>query len=205
MNTGHTIESLKAFEERVKTAFLDKHIKAPIHLSGGNEGPLLEIFPNIQEEDWVLSTWRSHYHALLKGVPETVLFQAILEGRSMYFQDAEHRFLTSAIVGGIMPIAVGVALGIKRRGGSEHVWAFIGDMAAESGIAHECIKYAARHWLKLDVVIEDNGLSTNTPTQKVWGDVRVMGYDGARRKSTHTYKYSRQWPHTGVGQWVSFG
>ena len=45
-------------------------IKAPIHLSGNNENELIKIFKKVNKKnDWVLSTWRNHYHALLKGIP----------------------------------------------------------------------------------------------------------------------------------------
>ncbi|MEK7766161.1 MAG: insulinase family protein, partial [bacterium] len=64
------IEELRrlAFEQRVKDAFLEGRIRAPIHLSGGNEDQLIEVFSSVRPDDWVLSTWRSHYHALLHGI-----------------------------------------------------------------------------------------------------------------------------------------
>ena len=58
------------FETDIETRFLNKEIKAPIHLSNGNEDELIEIFKFISRQDWVFSTWRSHYHALLKEIPE---------------------------------------------------------------------------------------------------------------------------------------
>ena len=203
-----TREDLIAFEERVKEAFLAQQIHAPVHLSGGNERHVLELFKQIRPQDWVFSTWRNHYHALLKGIPAEELFQAILEGRSMYIASKEHKFICSSIVGGILPIACGVALGAQRRGLDERVWVFCGDMAAETGIFLEAVKYAGRHKLPVTWVIEDNGVSTNTPTQEVWGQwgrrwpaekYRDYGAD------VRCYKYERIFPHTGVGQWVTFG
>ena len=198
MITSLTKADLLAFEERVKTAFIARQIHAPIHLSGGNEDQVIAAFQDIRPQDWVFSTWRSHYHALLKGVPPERLFQAILEGRSMYYQDEEHKFLTSALVGGILPIALGVALGAKRLDLDERVWVFVGDMAAHTGIFEEFKRYAQGHALPVSIVIEDNGLSTNTPTEKVWGQ-EYAGI-GWRR-----YSYERTVPHTGVGEWVTFG
>ena len=196
-----TPETLRAFEERVKTAFLDGRIKGPIHLSGGNEANLLRISRQVAPGDWVVSTWRSHYHALLKGVDPDWLFSEILAGRSMMVHSREHRFLSSSIVAGGLPIAVGLAMGLQRRGEPGRVWAFVGDMAARTGLYHEATEYAKGHGLPLTVVVEDNGLSTNTPTAGVWVDPLRRG-KGYKKLS---YSYQRVYPHTGVGKWVTFG
>ena len=193
-----TKDELIAFEERVKQAFLAGQIHAPVHLSGGNEDQLIEIFRQIRPQDWVLSTWRNHYHALLKGIDPEWLYREILAGHSMYIENKEHKFLSSSIVGGILPIAVGLALGAKRNKSDEQVWCFIGDMAAKTGICREAVRYARGHGLPLIICEEDNGVSTNTPTVTVWGTCKEplrMPY----------YEYQRTFPHVGVGQWVTFG
>lgn len=204
-----TKESLIAFEERVKDAFLAQQIHAPVHLSGGNEDQLIEIFRQVRPQDWVLSTWRNHYHALLKGIPAEWLYQEILAGRSMYIESREHRFLSSSIVGGILPIAIGLAMGAKRKGTDERIWCFVGDMASRTGISHEALLYAIGHDLPLVNIEEDNGLSTNTPTREVWGE-NVVSYrlalkDVAMQFSHNRYQYERVFPHVGVGEWVTFG
>ena len=58
------------FEILIKTLYEEGRIKAPIHLSGNNEDQLIQIFRKIKLTDWVVSNWRSHYHALLHGIPE---------------------------------------------------------------------------------------------------------------------------------------
>src|SRR5262245_52674353 len=70
VRTNWTPKRLRAFEEQVAHLFRQGKIKAPIHLGDGSETPLIEVFQEIQPEDWVLAAWRSHYHCLLKGVPE---------------------------------------------------------------------------------------------------------------------------------------
>ncbi len=67
-NIEHTKESLVDFESLIVKHWEDAKIRGPIHLANGNEEQLIEIFSRIKETDWVFSTWRSHYHALLKGV-----------------------------------------------------------------------------------------------------------------------------------------
>lgn len=193
----HTPESLIAFEDRVKEAFIAKRIHAPVHLSRGNEMQLIEIFQRMKPTDFCFSNWRSHYHALLKGIPEAALFDMILNGRSMYVISREHRFFASSIVGGTLPIAVGVAMAVKRRGGSERVYCFAGDMTARTGIYHECVQYAKAHDLPMQFVVEDNQLSTDTPTGAVWGE-------DSKFVCTHAYRYQRQTPHVGVGVHVDF-
>lgn len=190
-------ETLIKFEEEIKELFLDKQIRSPVHLSRGNEDQLIAIFRRVKKEDWVFSTHRSHYHALLHGISPEWLKDEILQGRSMQIFSREHNFFSSSIVGGCLPIALGVAMAIKRKGESRHVWVFVGDMAAETGAFHECTKYASRHDLPITFIVEDNELSTETPTQEVWGlekgEPRVI-----------SYKYKRGFPHVGVGEWVTF-
>lgn len=190
-------QELIGFEEEIKNIFLEGKIKAPVHLSRGNEAPLIKIFKQIKRDDWCFSTHRSHYHALLKGMDAEWVRSEILAGRSIDLNNKEFNFLTSAIVGGTLPIALGVAMAIKRKRAKRHVWCFIGDMAGETGIFHECSKYAARHNLPITFVVEDNGLSTNTPTQLIWGR-------GKSKPNIIRYKYKRVFPHINVGQWVEF-
>src|SRR5215510_2111863 len=137
-----TPQELIDFEEEIAGEFNAGHIRAPVHLAGGNEKELINIFRGIGPEDWVLTTWRAHYHALLKGVPRDTVKAAIMIGRSISLCFPEYRFLSSGIVGGICPIAVGLAWTIKKSRGEEGVYCFIGDMAKEAGIFHESAKYA---------------------------------------------------------------
>jgi pyruvate dehydrogenase E1 component alpha subunit len=188
---------LMAFETEIKDLFLQRKILCPVHLAGGNEGQLVDIFKSVGEDAWVFSTHRSHLHALLRGVPKDLVRQDIINEHSMHLCFDKYNFISSSIVGGCLPIAVGVAMGIKKKGLSSRVWVFVGDMAAEMGVFHECTKYAARHTLPITFVVEDNGLSTDTPTQEAWG-LDTGAPDIIR------YKYERTYPHTGIGQWVSF-
>lgn len=194
----HKTELIK-FENCVKQAFLEAKIRAPIHLSAGNESKIIRIFNqyNIKPDDWVFSTHRSHLHALLHGVPKQEVFNQILTGYSMHINSRYHKFVTSAIVCGCVPIAVGVAMAIKRQSLKRHVWCFVGDMAASTGIFHENTMYAARQDLPITFIVEDNGLSTNTPTAITWGDSTKMPH-------IIRYEYDRTCPHINAGQFVTF-
>lgn len=112
-----TKEDLYNFENWTVNTFNDGQLKSPVHLSGSIDGKLedwlIGFFNQVKSQDWVITTYRSHYHALLKGVPEGRLKKWILDNKSIHFMDNEYKMFSSAIVGGTLPVALGVALGIK--------------------------------------------------------------------------------------------
>jgi pyruvate dehydrogenase E1 component alpha subunit len=191
-------QELIDFEADIAATFNRGEIKAPIHLSGNNEDHLIDIFKDFKKGDWCFSTWRNHYHALLAGIPPEEVKRQIMAGRSMTICSPEHRFFSSAIFAGCCPIALGAAWQIRRRGGSERVWLFIGDMCAHSGLAYECVKYARAHELPLVVVIEDNGKSVCTDTKEVWGNA---DHD---IDNNYYYSFILPFPHSGSGKRVNF-
>ncbi len=145
-----------------------------MHLDNGNEESLIKIFrEHVGEEDWIVGSWRQHYKCLLKGVPQDQLKAAILDGKSISLCFPKHRVISSAIVGGVLPIAVGIALGIQRQALAHKVVCFMGEMTSETGIAHECIKYATNCHLPILFVIEDNEKSVCTPTLETWRMTRL--------------------------------
>jgi len=204
-NKKLTKKYLTLFEDKVKNIYESSMINAPIHLSKGNEDELIEIFQYVHKDDWVFSSWRNHYHALLHGVDEKELLKDIVDGRSMSTNYVNPKFYSSSIVGGIIPIALGVAQALKLKG-SKHfpgepnrVWCFIGDMTFETGVFYESYKYAKAFDLPLQFVVEDNNMSTNTPTDETWGGIKKEVPD-----DVIYYKYEREYPHHGTGNWVLF-
>ena len=177
-----TAEELIAFEADIAREFDAGKIHAPVHLSGGNEQQLIDIFREVKATDWVCSTWRSHYHALLKGIPPAEVKRQIMAGRSMFISSPEHRFISSAIMGGMLPIACGLAYA------GERVWCFVGDMCASIGAFEDAKVYVGCNNLGVEFVIEDNGLSTNTPTVDAWGPIW-------RAIDPRRYHYERTYPH----------
>jgi pyruvate dehydrogenase E1 component alpha subunit len=202
--TQHTPESLIAFEEDIASTFNAAAIRAPVHLYFGNEEPMLQVFQKIRPQDWVLCSWRSHYQCLLKGVPSDLLKQEILGGRSISLCFPEYRILSSAIVGGVVPIATGIALGIQRAKEDAHVFCFLGEMTAETGIAHESVKYSRNHHLPITWVIEDNGKSVCTDTKAAWGLTSHWWEKETGAKDVIFYRYESKYPHAGAGQRVQF-
>ena len=193
-----TKEKLIRFEQSIVDIWEAGKIKGPVHLSNGNECSLIEIFKRIKETDWVFSTWRSHYHWVLKGLSADYATEIIKEGKSITMCEHEQRFYASAIVGGTLPIALGVASAIKKDGGDDKVWVFVGDMSFESGIFYEVHKYARNFDLPLYFVVEDNGVSTYTPTDATWNIKREVPSDVIH------YTYKSKYPHYGSGKWIAF-
>lgn len=203
MITSLTAQDLIDFENEIAELFNSGKIRAPVHLYSGNEDAMLRIFQAIRAEDWVLCSWRSHYQCLLKGVPREKLKAEIVAGRSISLCFAEQRVFSSAIVTGVLPIATGIAMGIKRHGGTEKVHCFMGEMTSETGVAHECIKYAQNHDLPIHFIIEDNGKSVCTDTRQTWNQP-VLTYEKTTSPRITYYKYETKYPHAGAGKRVQF-
>ena len=198
-----TPEDLISFEEKVAEKFNSGMIKAPVHLYHGNEHQMIDVFAKINHEDWVLCSWRSHYQCLLKGVPQQEVMDEILKGRSISLCFPEYRILSSAIVTGVLPIAVGIAMSIKRENGTNKVHVFLGEMTSETGLAHECIKYSTNHDLPIRFVIEDNGKSVCTDTREGW-NTHELTYEKSTADNIYFYKYDTKYPHAGAGKRFNF-
>jgi len=198
-----TVEGLIAFESKIADLFNNGVIRAPVHLSDGSESSIIEIFKDVKTEDWVFCSWRSHYQALLKGVPATRVEGEILAGRSISLCFSDFNFYSSAIVGGQVPIAVGAALSLKRNNQPGHVWCFIGDMTSETGITQTAIRYSEKQDLPITFIVEDNGISVLTHTRDVW-NTKSLRYEESNSTKILSYKYKSKYPHAGAGVRVQF-
>lgn len=203
MNAKFNSQYLKNFEVYISKLFHQKKIKAPIHLYDGNEKDIIKIFKKINKNDWVFCSWRSHYQCLLKGVPEKKVIESILKGYSISLCFPKYKVFSSAIVGGVLPIALGVAQSIKIKKQKEKVFCFLGDMTSETGIASECIKYSINKNLPIVFVIEDNQLSVCSDTRKTWSQKNIT-FSKIKSKHIIYYKYKSKYPHAGSGQRIQF-
>jgi pyruvate dehydrogenase E1 component alpha subunit len=194
-----TEKELIEFEKRIAKRWDNAEIPYYIHLSGGNEKQLIEIFQRIKPEDYVFSTHRSHYHYLLKGGSPEKLEEMILGGRSMHIIDRSLNFISSAIVAGIPTTAAGVALALKRKNSKNAVWCFVGDAAEGEGHFYEAVRYVDGHNLPCTFVIEDNDRSVETPKIERYGTSEIKWPSCVIR-----YSYIPAWPHAGTGKFVDF-
>ena len=187
------IENLKKFSNFIATLYNRGLIKGPVHLSGSTDNKqeknLIKIFKKYYKKgDWIFATYRNHFAWLLSGRNPNKLVQQIIDGHSMHVYD--NKFFTSAIVGGHVPIAVGVALALKLKKSKNKVLCFIGDMASKCGIVRESVDYSQRHDLPIIFIVEDNERSVYTNTIKVWGTKKT--------KKVIKYKYKALYKHHGT-------
>ena len=196
-------KKLIKFEEEIAEYFNSGKIKAPIHLYYGNEDNIIKVFKKIKSRDWVFCSWRSHYQCLLKGVPEQEIKNEILSGKSISLCFPKYNIYSSALVGGSIPIAVGLALSLKRSSSKNRVFCFMGEMTSETGIAHECIKYSRNFKLPIHFIIEDNQKSVCTETRKAWNQKKLT-YEGYTDEYVTYYHYKTKYPHAGAGKRVQF-
>lgn len=207
-----TVDDLVKFEEKIAARFNNAEIRSPIHLQDRLQIEYIHsIFKKIYKDDWIIGAWRFHSQCLLKGVPEEEVLNAIFNGHSISLCFPEYKVFTSAIVGGCMPIAVGLALAEQMNAGFGKVWVFIGDMTAATGIVHESLQFANNYALPLNVVIEDNLYSVSTPTSQAWNDAKLVNRNWSMyfkemfpNLEFYSYKYTSKYPHAGAGKRINF-
>ena len=203
MKVSYSEQDLVDFEQEIADLFNSGSIKAPVHLYSNNELEMIKIFKEVKETDWVLCSWRSHYQCLLKGVPRDILKQDIIKGKSISLCYPEYKIYSSAIVTGILPIAVGLGLSLKRSGSFDKVFCFVGDMTSETGSFHECLKYCRNNNLPVKFIVEDNSKSVCTDTRETW-NVYTLSTQGLNDEYVYYYSYNNKWPHAGAGKRVQF-
>lgn len=196
-----TKDQLIAFEQRICRIFETGVLPYLLHLSGGNEDQLIELFKEVADGDYIFSTHRSHYHYLLAGGSEERLEQLIRDGKSMFVFDRNLNFFTSSIVAGTPAIAAGVAQALKMKGSRQRVWCFVGDGAEDEGHFYEAVRYVQGFDLPCTFIIEDNDRSVAADKATRNGGCVIAWPSCVRR-----YTYTPTYPHGGTGTkaWVKF-
>lgn len=189
-----TRDELIAFEAHVAELWEAGELPYLLHLSGGNEDQLIAIFSRINEGDWIFSTHRNHYHALLAGIDKSRLLKLIKQGDSMFVFDRSRNFLSSAILAGTCCIAAGVAYALKQEGSSAHVWCFVGDGAEEQGHFYEAATAVGARELPCTFVVEDNDRAVSMTVQERRPFPVIPEWD-----CIEYYPYKPAYPHAGNG------
>ncbi|MGQ9674826.1 MAG: pyruvate dehydrogenase (acetyl-transferring) E1 component subunit alpha [Chloroflexota bacterium] len=168
---------IRHFEEKAAEMYALGKIGGFTHLYIGQEAVAVGAISTLRPDDYVISNYREHGHAIAKGSdPKRIMAElfgkdtGLSRGRggSMHLFDAEHGFLGGyAIVGGGMPLAAGVALAISYRGADQVVLCFFGDGAINEGAFHESLNLAAIWRLPVVFIIENNQFAMGTAVEKV--------------------------------------
>lgn len=196
--TEWTPEGLIGFVNKMAEHHDAGRLPFAIHLPGGNEEQLIDIFSNIDENDYVLSTHRNWYHALLHGLDPDEVENKILNGRSMFMFDRSKNFYVSAIIGGTPGIAVGIAWALKRKNSKQKVWCFIGDGIEDTGHFAEAVRYVDGFDLPCVFVIEDDGMAVETSKKHRWGTDKDLDWPPCVVR----YHYSKTRPHIRTGNFA---
>lgn len=164
---------IRETEKRIATEYSKYEMKCPVHLSLGQEASAVGVCLNLRHKDRVYAGHRSHGAYLAKGGDLKKMTAELYgkktgcsggRGGSMHLIDKRAGFMgTSAIVGGIIPIAVGDAFAAKLKGDDRVVVVFFGDGAVEEGVFYESMKFASLHKLHIVFVCENNSLAVDTP------------------------------------------
>lgn len=183
---------IRRFEERVEKLFLvEGELIGPCHLYLGQEAIAVGVIKALRDEDIIVSTYRGHGHALARGVPMEMLMGELYGkeigtckglGGSMHsaMYVRKNILMATAIVGSGIPIAAGIALGLKYKNSDNIVACFFGDGAATTGAFHEGINMATVLRLPVLFVCENNQYAYSLPFSKSFaaGNVAkfVSGY-----------------------------
>jgi deoxyxylulose-5-phosphate synthase len=198
-----TKKDLIDFEKRMAQKFDDGEMPYLVHFSGGNEDQLIELFKEIDPDDYVFSTHRSHYHYLLHGGDPKTLEELILSGNSMFVFDRKMNFYSSSIVCATPSIATGVAWALKRNNSDRKVWCFLGDGAEDEGHFYEAVRYVSGWNLPCTFIIEDNNRSVSSTKQVRWNEADEPDWP---MNCVRRYSYEPSRPHGGSGTsgWMKF-
>ena len=165
---------IRFFEEMVDDLFARGLVHGTMHLSVGQEASAVGSISALDHHDYILSTHRGHGHCIAKGADLNLMMAEFLgketgycrgRGGSMHIADMEGRNLgANGVVGGGIPLAVGVGLTLQMRRTDEIVMGFFGDGAANQGSFHEALNMAAIWSLPVVYVCENNqyGMSMST-------------------------------------------
>lgn len=164
---------IRLFEEKIVELYPEQEMKCPVHLCIGQEAIAAGVCLNLKKEDYVISNHRGHGHALAKGARMSPLMAEFYgkatgcskgRGGSMHIIDVENGVLgTSAIVGGGIPMGVGVALASHMKKENAVTVIFFGDGASEEGVFYESFNFAALKKLPVVFMCENNFYATNSP------------------------------------------
>jgi pyruvate dehydrogenase E1 component subunit alpha len=176
VNIYHLMILCRRFEEKSAEAYSAGKIGGFCHLYIGQEAVAIGAISAIRKEDYVLTSYREHAHAIAKGItPESVMAELYGKatgcskgkGGSMHMFDKEVNFLGGhAIVGAQIPLATGVAFASKYRGTGQVTLCFFGEAAVNQGAFHESLNMAQLWKLPCIYICENNQYGMGTSLQR---------------------------------------
>ena len=167
-----TMTLIRRFEERAGEMYARAKIGGFLHLSIGEEATIVGSARALRDSDYLISTYRSHGHALVRGTPPENVMAELFgrvdgvshgHGGSMHMFDAARRFMGGyGIVGGNLPIAAGIALASDYKGTDEVTLCAFGDGASNQGTFGETLNLAALWRLPVVFMVTNNQFGMGT-------------------------------------------
>src|SRR5438309_8397806 len=167
-----TMMLIRRFEERAGEMYARAKIGGFLHLSIGEEATIVGSARALRDTDFLISTYRSHGHALVRGTPPENVMAELFgrvdgcsggRGGSMHMFDLQRRFMGGyGIVGGNLPIAAGIALASDYAGADEVTLCVFGDGACNQGTFGETLNLAALWRLPVVFMVTNNQFGMGT-------------------------------------------
>ncbi len=167
------MKRIRLIEEEIALRYPAGTMRCPTHLSVGQEGVAAAVGLALSREDLAVSGHRAHAHYLAKGGSLKAMLAEIYgkasgcsggKGGSMHLIDESVGFMGStAIVGGTVPVGVGLAYGMKLKRGNQVSCVFHGDAVVETGVFFESVNFAALKKLPVLFICENNLYSVYSP------------------------------------------
>src|SRR5271169_1345892 len=227
LSRAHALELLKQmirirrFEEKCYELYTKEKIRGFMHLYDGEEAVAVGVIPVLEKRDRIVATYREHGHALVRGVPMTSALAEMYgkqegcsrgRGGSMHLFDRATNFYGgNAIVGGGLPLAVGLALADRMRHSEIVTACFFGEGAVAEGEFHESLNLAALWGLPVLFVCENNlyAMGTALTLSESETDIQrkaacyriaseavdgmdVVAVEAAARRAVHAVRESRK-------------
>jgi pyruvate dehydrogenase E1 component alpha subunit len=182
---------IRHFEAKCVELYQAQKILGFLHLYDGEEAVSVGVMEALTPNDPVIATYREHGQALARGVDPGCLMAEMMgklngccrgRGGSMHFFDRPHRFYGgNAIVGGGLPLALGVALADKMSGRAAVTACFFGEGAVDEGEFHETLNLAKLWRLQILFVCENNLYSMGTAVERAEADTDFVHKASAYR------------------------
>lgn len=187
----HQMLLIRRFEEKCAELYSAGMIRGFVHLYVGEEAVATGVMEAITPGDNVVATYREHGHALVRGIsPDSIMAEMYGKvegcsrgrGGSMHIFDATKRFYGgNAIVGGGVPIAVGLALASRMRGEETLTACFFGEGAVAEGTFHESMNLAALWHLPVLFCCENNLYAMGTALERSESQIDLTAKAAAYR------------------------
>jgi pyruvate dehydrogenase E1 component alpha subunit len=181
LNLLHQMIRVRRFEEKSAELYSAGKIRGFLHLYIGEEAVAVGAIAALDPDDAIVATYREHGHALVRGISANSIMAELYgkqegcshgRGGSMHLFDAATRFYGgNAIVGGGLPIAIGLALADKLQGRSRVTACFFGEGAVAEGEFHECMNLAALWKLPVLFCCENNLYAMGTALKRSESEV----------------------------------